>query len=124
MPVIYEARIDSTDNPKSYRIHWHNLAAQSQDAFTQFDQAPTSDEVQRLWLKPAYHHSLGQKLFRFLDGDARQLQRAIDDAMQAWRAFVRQLCDSRFTTLFYIFNLILGNWNSSYYAKICLKFDC
>ena len=91
MPVIYEVRIDSTDNPKSYSIHWHNLAAQSQNAFTQFDHAPTPDEVQRLWLKPEHHHALGQKLFRFLDGDARHLQRALTEAADHGEPLILQL---------------------------------
>ncbi len=91
MPVIYEVRIDSTGNLNSYRIHWQNLAAQSQDAFTQPDHAPTSDEVQRLWLKPVHHHALGQKLFRFLDGDARHLQRALTEAAEHGEPLIIQL---------------------------------
>jgi hypothetical protein len=91
MPVIYEVRIDSTDNPKSFRIQWHNLAAQSKDAFTQSDHAPTSDEVQRLWLKPECHHALGQKLFRFLDSDARHLQRALNEAADHGEPLILQL---------------------------------
>lgn len=33
-----------------------------------------------MWLKPEHHLGLGQKLFRFLDGDGRHLQRCLEEA--------------------------------------------
>jgi len=80
MPVVYEIHIDPADAPHAYCLRWRNLAAQTENSFTQANHALTRDEVERLWLKPEYHHALGQKLFRFLDGDGRHLQRSLDEA--------------------------------------------
>jgi tetratricopeptide (TPR) repeat protein len=80
MPVVYEIRIDPADTPPAYRLCWRNLAAQTENTFIQSNHALTREEVEHLWLKPKHHHALGQKLFRFLDGDARHLTRALDEA--------------------------------------------
>jgi len=80
MPVIYEVKIVLNADQKTYHLRWRNLVAQTENSFAQANHGLTREEVERLWLKPEYHHALGQKLFRFLDGDGRHLQRSLDEA--------------------------------------------
>ncbi len=91
MPVVYEIRIDPAGAPLTYRLCWRNVKAQTENTFIQSDPALTREEVERLWLKPEYHHALGQKLFRFLDGDGRHLTRALDEAARAAEPLTLQL---------------------------------
>ncbi len=91
MPVVYEIRIDPANAPHAYRLRWRNLATQTENSFTQSNHTLTREEVEHLWLKPEYHHALGQKLFRFLDGDARHLQRSLDEAAKLSEPLTLQL---------------------------------
>jgi hypothetical protein len=91
MPVIYEIRIDPVENKNGYRLTWRNLAAQTQEVFEQADINLTPTELENFWKQQANHLALGQKLFRFLDGDARHLQRALDEADQHGEPLVLQL---------------------------------
>lgn len=78
MSVIYTVNVDR--NANGYKITWRNLAAQTENNFIQYDHMLTREEVERLWLIPKHHHALGQKLFRFLDGDTRHLTRSLEEA--------------------------------------------
>jgi hypothetical protein len=91
MPVHYEVKIDLNADQKTYHIRWRNLVAQTENVFAQADHALTREEVEHRWLKPEYHHALGQKLFRFLDGDARHLQRSLDEAAKLSEPLTLQL---------------------------------
>jgi len=91
MPIHYEVKIDRNADQKTYHIRWRNLAAQTENAFAQADYGLTREEAERLWLKPEYHHALGQKLFRFLDGDGRHLQRSLDEAAKLSEPLTLQL---------------------------------
>jgi tetratricopeptide (TPR) repeat protein len=82
MPVNFEVKVESLADQSSYRLTWRNLSTQTQDAFVQSQHALTREEVEQLWLEPQHQLRLGQKLFRFLDGDARHLQRALYEAAQ------------------------------------------
>ena len=64
MPV-HEVTIDCNADQKSYHIRWRNLAAQTENAFAQSNHALTREAVEHLWLKPEYHHALGQNSFAF-----------------------------------------------------------
>jgi hypothetical protein len=91
MPINYEVIIDLNADQKAYHIRWRNLAAQTENSFVQANHGLTHEEVEHLWLKPEYHHALGQKLFRFLDGDARHLQRSLDEAAKLSEPLTLQL---------------------------------
>jgi hypothetical protein len=80
MPVAYEVRVDPMAGQPAYRICWRRLAAPEENSFSQAEHHLTREEAERLWLMPAHHHALGQKLFRFLDGDARHLTRGLEEA--------------------------------------------
>jgi hypothetical protein len=81
MSIIYNGTIESTVKENHYHITWHNPEKNSTDSFTQ-SAGIMPDEVQRLWHQPLYQLTIGQKLFRFLDGEAHHFQQALDHAWQ------------------------------------------
>jgi len=81
MPVIYNIIIKPTAKEKIFQVTWHNVETNVQDCFTQ-EAEITPEETRYLWKKPDYQVSIGEKLFRFLDGDARHLARALKEANQ------------------------------------------
>ena len=82
MPTTFEIQIQPAANQTGYQITWHHPATNQQDHFVQTGHFPTPDEITRLWLEPKHQLEIGQKLFRFLDGDARHFARALDAATQ------------------------------------------
>ena len=81
MPIIYNVTIESTGKETHYHITWHNPETNSTDSFIQSSDI-MPDEVQRLWHQPLYQLTIGQNLFRFLDGEAHHFQQALDHARQ------------------------------------------
>jgi tetratricopeptide (TPR) repeat protein len=79
MPVIYKVFLDSEGKEKLFRVTWHNLENNSQDCFIRESEI-TPEEIQWLWQIPSYQLEIGQKLFRFLDGEAHHLQQALNQA--------------------------------------------
>jgi tetratricopeptide (TPR) repeat protein/GTPase SAR1 family protein len=82
MPVIYNVNIEPTGKENQYRITWHNIEANTEDFFEQSAAVIMPDKIGWLWQQPQHQLDIGRKLFRFLDGDSRYLQRALDDASQ------------------------------------------
>jgi hypothetical protein len=81
MPIIYNLTIKPLEEEKRFQVTWHNVEANSQDSFTGAVDI-TPKETQLLWLQPEYQLDIGQKLFRFLDGDSRHFMRALEQANQ------------------------------------------
>jgi tetratricopeptide (TPR) repeat protein len=81
MPVIYNVTIKPTEKENDYTITWHNLETNTADSFISPAEV-TPEETQRLWLLPMHQLIIGQKLFRFLDGDDHHFQQALDKANQ------------------------------------------
>lgn len=82
MPNTCQATIESTNTRGTFRITWYNIAKNTTDFFDQSAIEMTADEADRLWQKLSHQLTIGKKLFHFLDGDARHLQRAFDEAAQ------------------------------------------
>lgn len=78
MAIIYEVTIEPGEEDR-FPITWLNVEANTEDSFSQAAEI-TVEETESLWEQPEYQLSIGEKLFRFLDGDARHLQRALDEA--------------------------------------------
>lgn len=79
MSIIYNVTIESTGEENRFQVTWYDVESNSQDCFTgEIDITPK--ETQLLWQQPEYQLTIGQKLFRFLDGDARLFIRALDRA--------------------------------------------
>lgn len=91
MATIYDVQIQSNNQPDTYRIIWKNIQQQSQDYFDQSDHLLTEAEASRQWQMTEYQQHIGQKLFRFLDGDGRHLTRALAEAAQQGEALILHL---------------------------------
>jgi hypothetical protein len=79
MPVIYNVTIKPAGKENLYQVIWHNVETNAQDCFS-WEAEITPEETARLWQKPENQATIGEKLFRFLDGDARHLARALQEA--------------------------------------------
>jgi tetratricopeptide (TPR) repeat protein len=79
MPVIYEVTITPAGIENHYTITWFNPDTNTRDSFdSRAELSP--EETGRMWEKLPQQLPIGQKLFRFLDGDARHFKRALEDA--------------------------------------------
>lgn len=76
--TIYNVTIKPT-NKNCFHITWHNVEENTVDSFEQTTDI-TPEETQKLWQQPEHQRSIGEKLFRFLDGDARHFLRALNEA--------------------------------------------
>jgi hypothetical protein len=79
--IVYKVTITPGQKENQFHIAWYNPENDSQDGFITGTNI-TPEETQRLWPLPQYRLNLGQKLFRFLDGDSRHLERALAAADQ------------------------------------------
>jgi hypothetical protein len=81
MSIIYNVTIEPTGKENHFQVTWYDVEQNSQDCFARgIDITPK--EAQLLWEQPQYQPAIGQKLFHFLDGDARHFMRALDQANQ------------------------------------------
>ena len=77
--TIYNVTIKPMENENGFRITWYNVESNTVDSFEQVtDISP--EETQRQWHHPEHQLDIGEKLFRFLDGDARHFLRALNEA--------------------------------------------
>ena len=79
MSIIYNVTIEPTGKENQYHITWHNPKTNTVNSFDQ-EAEITPEETQRLWQWPQCQLDIGQKLFRFLDGEAHHLQQALDQS--------------------------------------------
>jgi hypothetical protein len=79
MPIIYEVTVESTERENLFNITWRN--AGTGEAYS-FDRAAeiTRDEVERQWQILRHQLPVGQKLFRFLDGDEHYFRQVLAQA--------------------------------------------
>lgn len=80
MPITYDIKIEPTKTENSFRITWTNLATQQENSFDQSAVAINREEIARHWLQTEYQLPIGNLLYRFLDGEGRHLQRALEEA--------------------------------------------
>jgi hypothetical protein len=78
MPITYNVTIDSTAEANRFQVTWHNLETDKKLTFEQT--AEITPEETRQWQQSKYQSSIGQKLFRFLDGSRHQFQHALNQA--------------------------------------------
>jgi hypothetical protein len=79
MLAIYKVILEPEGKEKLFRVTWHNLENNSQYCSIRESEI-TPEEIQWLWQIPLYQLEIGQKLFRFLDGDAHHFQQALNRA--------------------------------------------
>jgi tetratricopeptide (TPR) repeat protein len=80
MDIIYKVTIAPTEVEKHFRITWHNVETNKVDFFDQSAKQIIKATAEGRWQNPLYQLETGCELFRFLDGDSRHLQRALDEA--------------------------------------------
>lgn len=76
----HEVTIEYTGKEHKYRITWSDITAGTRDYFDTSAAEISAKDVEILWQYPDCQARIGEKLFRFLDGDSRFLQRALDEA--------------------------------------------
>jgi tetratricopeptide (TPR) repeat protein len=86
MAIIYKVTIEQAEKEAGkenrFRITWYSIEANTEDFFEQSAREIIQDETWRLWQNPLNQLNIGRKLFHFLDGDSRHLQRALEEASQ------------------------------------------
>jgi tetratricopeptide (TPR) repeat protein len=82
MSIIYNVTIEPTKRQDLFQITWHNREKNSQNCFSR-EAGITQEETKRLWRMSKSQLRIGQKLFRFLDGENRCLRQALDRANRA-----------------------------------------
>lgn len=86
MAIIYKVTIDQAEKEAGkenlFRITWYNVEANAEDFFEQSAREIMQDETWKVWQNPLNQLNIGRKLFCFLDGDSRHLQRALEEASQ------------------------------------------
>jgi tetratricopeptide (TPR) repeat protein len=78
MALIYKVTVEPIENGNKFRIIWQDEEKELQDYFI-VKSGLTAEDTNRLWRQPQHQLEVGRKLFRFLDGDSRYLQRALDE---------------------------------------------
>ncbi|MGD2086944.1 MAG: tetratricopeptide repeat protein [Candidatus Aminicenantes bacterium] len=86
MAIIYNVTIEpaakQAGKESRFRIYWHNVETNTGDFFEQFAGEIMQDENWMVWQNPLHQLNIGRKLFCFLDGDSRHLQKALEEASQ------------------------------------------
>jgi hypothetical protein len=92
MALIYNVTIEPGDKEGGFHIAWQKWGTHQRDVFDQQAGDISQEKVERLWQQPRYQPDVGRKLFRFLDGDNRCLQRALDEAHRKGETLQLDLC--------------------------------
>ncbi|MCU0289501.1 MAG: CHAT domain-containing protein, partial [Acidobacteria bacterium] len=79
MPVIYDVSIEPCEKENLFQVTWNHNETNMQDCFPS-EAKITAEEAHRLWQETKHQAVIGEKLFHFLDGDARHLARALKEA--------------------------------------------
>lgn len=79
MSIIYNVTIEAAGAHNRFRVTWLDVEKNSQDYFD-MEATVTPEEIKHLWRYSNHQLPIGQKLFRFLDGDARHFMRVLDRA--------------------------------------------
>jgi tetratricopeptide (TPR) repeat protein/MinD-like ATPase involved in chromosome partitioning or flagellar assembly len=80
--VSYRVTITPAEKENAFNICWINLRTNTLDCFVQESPGITARDVDRLWQNQVNALEIGRKLFRFLDGEARHLERALEESAQ------------------------------------------
>ena len=81
MAVAYKVRLTSAEE-NQYRITWENEQNRQVESFLQEVPKISAEDLNKLQYDPDFGLEIGRKLFRFLDGNSRNLERALDEAGQ------------------------------------------
>jgi hypothetical protein len=79
MPVIYEVTVESTERENCFNITWQNVKNKVTLSFERTAEI-TPDEAEGQWQILRHQLPVGQKLFRFLDGDEHYFRQVLAQA--------------------------------------------
>ncbi|MCP4153721.1 MAG: CHAT domain-containing protein, partial [bacterium] len=79
MSVIYNVTVKPTKKTGRYHITWHHKETGEVNTFER-EAEITPEEYQMEWMWPQSQLSIGEKLYRFLDGETHSFQQALDRA--------------------------------------------
>lgn len=81
MALIYRVSINPAGKENRFRIKWQN---EENHTVHSFESVPglTAEEIERMWQWPHCQLAIGEKLFRFLDGDAHYFQQALKESKE------------------------------------------
>jgi len=91
MAPVFKVTIQAADKPGYYSIAWEDKQTRSRETFTQTATELTEEELTRLWYERPYQMAIGQKLFRFLDGDRHFFEQALSQARKQAADLILQL---------------------------------
>lgn len=77
MPISYQIKLQFEEG--QYKVYWLNMQTNTCDWFRQ-EVSFISEEMLKNWQETSLQKTIGEKLFLFLDGDARHFKRALDEA--------------------------------------------
>jgi tetratricopeptide (TPR) repeat protein len=97
MPIVYQVTISPAKKKQIFNISWYNRQTREENSFTHSAAEITTEEIERLWQLPKYQLEIGGKLYRFLDGDARHLERALQEAAHQAEPLILHLCTCKET---------------------------
>lgn len=92
MAITYKVTTAPAGKGNLFNITWFHVETGTEASFEQSAAGISREEVETLWQKPQHQLQIGQKLFRFLDGEAHHLQRALDQAKQHGQPLQLLLC--------------------------------
>ena len=98
MPVIYKVTIKTAKKQNQFHITWKNMETSTESPLDQSVGEITRDEIKMLWHHPRNQLTIGNKLFRFLDGDNHYLERALDNAGRQGESLILHLDTCKETT--------------------------
>jgi hypothetical protein len=81
MSIIYNVTIKPSEEEKRFQVTWHNPETNPVNSFERESEI-TLEESQRMWQWSRCWLPIGEKLFRFLNGDNHHFQQALNRANQ------------------------------------------
>ena len=96
MPVIYNVILEPTEKENCFHITWHSPGTNTVDSFEQSIKI-TLEKALLLCHQPQHQLSIGHKLFKFLDGENRHFQQALNRANRLGESLRLNLCNCKQT---------------------------
>ncbi|MDQ1354660.1 MAG: hypothetical protein QG657_4969, partial [Acidobacteriota bacterium] len=91
MALIFKVNVETAGKDGCYRITWQDKQTDKQEFFNSSAADLSQDELEHLWFRKEFQFSIGEKLFRFLDGDRRFLEQAVSEGQAKDERVILQL---------------------------------
>jgi len=91
MALIFKVIVETAEKEGCYRITWQDKQTKKEEFFDSSAADLSGDELEHLWFRKEFQFSIGEKLFRFLDGDRRFLEQAVSMGQEMDERVILQL---------------------------------